>query len=58
MSDDVRYKVTMTEDEANIILTSLGQLPYVQVFGLIEAIRAQIQGQMKQLKALEIPPKE
>jgi hypothetical protein len=31
----------LTIDEVNLILTALGQLPYVQVVGLVENIRKQ-----------------
>jgi len=35
----------LTIDEVNLILTSLGQLPYVQVVGMVENIRKQAEGQ-------------
>jgi len=35
----------LTIDEINLILTSLGQLPYVQVVGIMENIRKQAAGQ-------------
>ncbi len=38
-------QLKMTIDEVNLILTALGQLPYVQVVGLLENIRKQAEGQ-------------
>jgi hypothetical protein len=35
----------LTIDEINLILTALGQLPYVQVVGMMENIRKQAAGQ-------------
>lgn len=35
----------LTIDEINLILTALGQLPYVQVAGMMENIRKQAAGQ-------------
>ena len=35
----------LTIDEVNLILTALGQLPYVQVVGMVENIRKQAEGQ-------------
>jgi hypothetical protein len=35
----------LTIDEVNLILTALGQLPYVQVVGMLENIRKQAEGQ-------------
>ena len=32
-------------DEINLVLTALGQLPYVQVVGLVENIRKQAEAQ-------------
>ena len=33
-------------DEVNLILTALGQLPYVQVVGTLENLRKQAEGQL------------
>ena len=33
-------------EEINMVLTALGQLPYVQVVGLVENIRKQAEGQL------------
>jgi hypothetical protein len=38
-------QLELTIDEVNLILTALGQLPYVQVVGMLENIRKQAQGQ-------------
>ena len=35
----------LTIDEVNLILTALGQLPYVKVVGMLENIRKQAEGQ-------------
>lgn len=35
----------LTIDEANLVLTALGQLPYVQVVGIVENIRKQAETQ-------------
>jgi hypothetical protein len=35
----------LTLDEVNLVLTAVGQLPYVQVVGLVENIRKQAEGQ-------------
>ncbi len=35
----------LTIDEANLVLTALGQLPYVQVVGVLENIRKQAEAQ-------------
>ena len=35
----------LTIDEVNLILTALGQLPYVQVVGMVENIRKQAEAQ-------------
>ena len=35
----------LTIDEINLVLTALGQLPYVQVVGILENIRKQAEGQ-------------
>lgn len=38
-------RLELTIDEVNLILTALGQLPYVQVVGMLENIRKQAEGQ-------------
>ncbi len=35
----------LTIEEVNLILTALGQLPYVQVVSIMEKIRKQAEGQ-------------
>jgi len=35
----------LTIDEANLVLTALGQLPYVQVVGIVDNIRKQAETQ-------------
>lgn len=35
----------LTIDEVNLILTALGQLPYVQVIAMVENIRKQAEAQ-------------
>lgn len=44
-SDKPIIHLDLTIDEVNLILTALGQLPYVQVVGLLENIRKQAEGQ-------------
>jgi len=41
-------KLDLTLPEINAILTALGQMPYAQVFELVEKIRQQAQNQMKE----------
>lgn len=38
-------QLELTIDEVNLILAALGQLPYVQVVGMLENIRKQAEGQ-------------
>ena len=38
-------QLELTIDEVNLVLTALGQLPYVQVVGILENIRKQAEGQ-------------
>ena len=38
-------QLELTVDEINLVLASLGQLPYVQVVGLVENIRKQAETQ-------------
>ena len=40
----------LTIEEVNLILTALGQLPYVQVVGVLENIRKQAEGQFAEKK--------
>ncbi len=39
-------KLTLTVNEANLVLTALGQLPYAQVFQVINKIQQQAHGQL------------
>ncbi len=43
--DNPVIKLDLTIDEVNLILTALGQLPYVQVVGMLDNIRKQAEGQ-------------
>jgi len=38
-------QLELTIEEVNLVLTALGQLPYVQVVGILENIRKQAEGQ-------------
>ena len=38
-------RLELTLDEVNLVLTALGQLPYVQVVGIVENIRKQAEAQ-------------
>ena len=38
-------QLELTIEEVNLILTALGQFPYVQVVGMLENIRKQAEGQ-------------
>jgi hypothetical protein len=42
-----QYSLNLTVEEINKILTSLSQMPYVQVFELIEKIKSQTQAQIQ-----------
>jgi hypothetical protein len=44
-SEKPNLHLELTIDEINLILTALGQLPYVQVVGIMENIRKQAAGQ-------------
>jgi hypothetical protein len=44
---DVQLKVTV--DEINRILGALGNLPYLQVYELINKLKTQAEGQLKHL---------
>jgi hypothetical protein len=44
-SEKPTIHLELTIDEINLILTALGQLPYVQVVGIMENIRKQAAGQ-------------
>ena len=43
-----KVQLELTIDEINLILTALGQLPYVQVVGIVDNICKQAQLQTKQ----------
>ena len=43
---DQEINFSLTVDEANVILNSLGNMPYSQVFQLINKIQMQAQQQM------------
>lgn len=47
-------------EEVNIILSAMGNLPYVQVFGLIEKIKSQAGAQIQSIQnqVEEAPEKE
>ena len=44
-SDKQAIHLELTIDEVNLILTALGQLPYVQVVVIVENIRRQAEAQ-------------
>lgn len=44
-NDKPIIRLELTIDEVNLILTALGQLPYVQVVGIVENIRKQAEAQ-------------
>jgi hypothetical protein len=43
-----KVQLELTIDEINLVLTALGQLPYVQVVGIVDNICKQTQLQTKQ----------
>jgi hypothetical protein len=43
-----KVQLELTIDELNLILTALGQLPYVQVVGIVDKICSQAEVQSKQ----------
>jgi hypothetical protein len=44
-SEKPLMQLELTIEEVNLVLTALGQLPYVQVVGILENIRKQAEGQ-------------
>ncbi len=44
-------RLELTVAEANLIVESLGQMPYVRVFELIQKLQAQAQHQLNQEQA-------
>jgi hypothetical protein len=44
-NDKPIIRLELSIDEVNLILTALGQLPYVQVVGIVENIRKQAEAQ-------------
>jgi hypothetical protein len=49
----VDITLNLTVEETNVVLVSLGQMPYVQVNTLILKIQAQAQAQVEAAKASE-----
>jgi len=45
---DDKLIVNLTLKEINLIMNALGNLPYIQVFELVENIRRQAQDQLKE----------
>lgn len=43
-----KVQLELTIDELNVVLTALGQLPYVQVVGIVDKICKQAEVQTKQ----------
>lgn len=43
-----KVQLELTIDEINLVLTALGQLPYVQVVGIVDKICKQAEVQTKQ----------
>jgi hypothetical protein len=49
--------LTLTVDEANYVLASLGQRPFAEVADLIAKIKKDAEDQLKAVPALEAPAK-
>lgn len=45
-------KLELSLEEINIIMTAMGNMPYVQVVGLVEKVRSQVQPQINETNAL------
>lgn len=41
-----KINVSLSVEEINVLLNALGQLPYAQVFGLVESLRQQANEQL------------
>ena len=54
----MKLNIELTVDEANVILTSLGKMPYDQVMMLISKIRGQAQEQIDKAEAVAKANKE
>jgi hypothetical protein len=46
--ENQKVQLELTIDEINLVLTALGQLPYVQVVGIVDKICKQAEVQTKQ----------
>jgi hypothetical protein len=48
-----KFPIELTIDEINLVLTALGQLPYVQVVSTIQNISLQAESQWKSKEEVE-----
>ncbi|NRB39374.1 MAG: hypothetical protein HRU20_13045 [Pseudomonadales bacterium] len=48
-----KIQLNLSIDEVNIILEGLGQMPYVQVFNLVDVIQAQAAKTLEQQSAAQ-----
>lgn len=51
----MEIELKLTLDEVNGVLQALGQLPYVQVNGLVEKVRQQAGPQVQAQEAAKVP---
>jgi hypothetical protein len=50
MNNRKEIKLTLSLDEANLILDALGEQPFAKVFGLIEKIQQQASQQLNKME--------
>lgn len=53
MNDDTTLVIALNVKKVNLILSALGQLPYIQVASVIDEIKTQSEDQLK----IEVTPK-
>lgn len=46
----MEIKLTLKLEEVNVVMSALGNMPYVQVFELVQKLRNQAQDQIGELK--------
>jgi hypothetical protein len=53
---DLNLTLTLTLDEANLVLEALGQLPYARVYRFIDRIQEQARTQLAQAQPAHVGP--
>ena len=57
MNNKKEIKLTLSLDEANLILDALGEQPFTKVYGLIEKIQQQASQQLNKMEGQTAPLK-